>query len=110
MAADIMPWVWSTALVVLLLLGLLWGLRRWPMSSVWKNGRSSPGLKLLSSLSLGPQQRVVAVTWHCEGQPSAVYLLGVTPHQINCLQALPPGDLVDEPLAAYSSVRPLDRA
>ena len=109
MAPDIMPWIWSTVLVVLLLMGLLWGLRRWPMASGWPVRGAAPGLKLLSSLSLGPQQRVVAVTWH-DGQAGAVYLLGVTPHQITCLQTLPPGSLADVPFTVEDAVIPVKRS
>jgi len=80
----------ALAIVVALILGLAWLLKRLPGTGL----RPLPGLRVVASLAVGPRERVVIVD--CGGQQ---LLLGVTPHTVNLLHSLPE-PLLDTPTQA----------
>lgn len=77
-------------LVVGLILGLAWLLKRLPGTGL----RPMAGLRVVASLAVGPRERVVIVD--CGGQQ---LLLGVTQHNVNLLHSLPE-PLLDAPSQA----------
>jgi len=80
----------ALAIVVALILGLAWLLKRLPGAGL----RPLPGLRVVASLAVGPRERVVIVD--CGGQQ---LLLGVTSHTVNLLHSLPE-PLLDTPSQA----------
>ncbi len=76
---DWLQYLLSFALVIGLLLGLLWALRK------LQNGqgfikRPHQRLQLIESLSVAPRQKIALI--RLDGQE---VLVGITPHQINLL-------------------------
>jgi flagellar protein FliO/FliZ len=67
---------------------LPWLVRRWQRGRSVLPGAASVGSRVLSSVAVGPQQRVVTVEAGT-AQQRVVLVLGVTAAQINCLHVLP---------------------
>ncbi|MCD6663457.1 MAG: flagellar biosynthetic protein FliO [Comamonas sp.] len=67
---------------------LPWLVRRWQRGRSALPGAASAGSRVLSSVAVGPQQRVVTVEAGT-AQQRVVLVLGVTAAQINCLHVLP---------------------
>lgn len=80
----------ALGLVVGLILLLAWALRRLPGAGF----KPLPGLRVVTSLTVGPRERVVLVD--CGGQQ---LLLGVTQQTVNLLYTLPE-PLLDAPTQA----------
>ena len=82
----------SSLLWVVLFVGAIatlpWLLRRWQRSRSALPGTGGPGSRILSSVAIGPQQRVVTVETGT-ARERVVLVLGVTGQQINCLHVLP---------------------
>ena len=82
---------WPALLLLALMVGIAWALK-------WARGRvpglpglpgvQGPALKLLGSLSLGPQQRVVTLQVG-QGDDATCLVLGVAPGSITALHQLP---------------------
>ena len=82
----------TLAVVVLFVVAisfLPWLVRRLQLRQAGLGGGSA-GSRVLTQVAVGPQQRVVTVEVHHEGQ-RAVLVLGVTAQQIQCLHVLPAG-------------------
>lgn len=90
--ADVLRMVASLALIVVIILGGAWLLRR---AGLLRTG-ASQGLKIIGAQSLGARSSVVIVQ-----VDDARLVVGVTPQQITLLHTMPPGDSV---LAQQSSV------
>jgi flagellar protein FliO/FliZ len=88
-SASIMPSVIALGLVLLVIVGLGWVLRR------LGPGTSANGLPLrsLAQFSVGPKERIVALEFQDE-----VLLLGVTAQQINLLTKVPRSSVAATPL------------
>ena len=93
------PGIGSTLIALLLVLGLIvglaWLLRRMPGFS--QGLRGGNGLRVASSVQVGSKERVVVVT---EGDKR--WLLGVTAQQISLIEILPPAP----PIAAVPTQTP----
>lgn len=87
MLQNAMPALLLLALMVGMAFALKWARRRLPGAV----GHSGPPMQVLSSLSLGPQQRVVTVQVG-QGDDRVCLVLGVSPGSVNALHqmALPP--------------------
>lgn len=83
----------QTLVVVVLFVGAMamlpWLLRRVQRRQGALGGGNSVS-RVLSQVAVGPQQRVVTVEVHADGQ-RAVLVLGVTAQQIHCLHVMPGG-------------------
>ncbi|WP_439606147.1 FliO/MopB family protein [Hydrogenophaga sp.] len=91
MLQNAMPALALLALMVGLAFALKWARHRLPGAV----GHSGPPMQVLSSLSLGPQQRVVTVQVG-QGADRVCLVLGVSPGSVNALHHMPlPADLVD---------------
>lgn len=77
----------AVGLLVLMVL-LAWALQRWKKHLPGIAQHSGPALKVLNSVSLGPQQRLVTVQVG-QGADALCLVLGVTPGAINPLHSLP---------------------
>lgn len=82
---------WPALLLLALMVGIAWALK-------WARGRmpglpgvpgqQGPALKLLASLSLGPQQRVVTLQVG-QGEHATCLVLGVAPGSVTTLHEMP---------------------
>ncbi|MBL0917134.1 MAG: flagellar biosynthetic protein FliO [Hydrogenophaga sp.] len=82
---------WPALLLLALMVGIAWALK-------WARGRmpglpgvpgqQGPALKLLASLSLGPQQRVVTLQVG-QGENATCLVLGVAPGSVTTLHEMP---------------------
>ena len=85
---------WPALVLLALMVGIAWSLK-WARGRVpglpGVPGQQGPALKVLSSLSLGPQQRVLTLQVG-EGEHATCLVLGVAPGGVNALHhmALPP--------------------
>ncbi len=77
----------AVGLLVLMVL-LAWALQRWKKHLPGVAHHSGPALKVLNSVSLGPQQRLVTVQVG-QGADALCLVLGVTPGAINPLLSMP---------------------
>ena len=92
MLQNAIPALLLLALMVGIAFALKWARGRLPGVAGQGNG---PALRVLSSLSLGPQQRVVTVQVG-QGAERVCLVLGVSPGSVNALHHMPlPADLVD---------------
>ena len=82
----------SSLVWVVLFIGAIatlpWLVRRWQRGRAALPGATGAGSRILSSVALGPQQRVVTVETGT-AQQRVVLVLGVTAQQIQCLHVLP---------------------
>ena len=82
---------WPALVLLALMVGIAWSLK-------WARGRlpglpgvpgqQGPTLKVLSSVALGPQQRVLTLQVG-EGEHAACLVLGVAPGSVNRLHEMP---------------------
>ena len=94
MLQNAMPALLLLALMVGLAFALKWARRRLPGIA----GHSGPALRVLSSLSLGPQQRVVTVQVG-EGTDRICLVLGVAAGSVTALHQMPlPAELPAVPV------------
>ena len=82
---DWLQYLLSFALVIGLLLGCLWALRKLQSGAGGARGRSAARLKVVETLSLGPRQKIALV--QLDGQH---VLLGITAQSICALNVPPP--------------------
>ena len=98
------------ALGLLLLMVLVaFALQRWKRHLPGVAHRAGPALKVMGSVSLGPQQRLVTVQVG-EGADALCLVLGVAPGSVNTLHSMPlpaaplvadaPGSTTTNPFAA----------
>lgn len=79
----------TPALILLVvMLALAWGLKRWRAHLPGVSRQGGPALRVLSSMSLGPQQRVVTVQVG-QGSEALCLVLGVAPGGVSNLHTLP---------------------
>lgn len=82
----------SSLIWVVLFIGAIamlpWLVRRWQRGHGARLAAGSQTSRILSSLAVGPQQRVVTVETGTAHE-RVVLVLGVTAQQINCLHVLP---------------------
>jgi flagellar protein FliO/FliZ len=81
--SDWLQYVLSFALVIALLLGVLWGLRKMQNGNSFLR-KNAQRLQTVESLSIGPRQKIVLI--QVDGQD---VLIGVTAHQMTALSAWP---------------------
>lgn len=81
---DWLQYLLSFALVIGLLLGSLWGLRKLQSGAMGARGRSAARLKIVETLSVGPRQKIALV--QLDGQD---VLLGITAQSISALTVAP---------------------
>jgi flagellar protein FliO/FliZ len=82
----------AVGLLVLMVL-VAWALQRWRKHLPGLPLQAGPALKVMSSVSLGPQQRVVTLQVG-QGADAHCLVLGVAPGSINALHSMPlPADL-----------------
>ena len=93
----------QNALPALLLLGLMVGIAfalKWARGRVpglaGVPGQNGPALRVLSSLSLGPQQRVVTLQVG-QGEHATCLVIGVAPGSVQTLHQLPLPPATDMP-------------
>jgi flagellar protein FliO/FliZ len=87
------------ALGLLLLMVLLaFALQRWRKHLPGIAHQAGPSLKVMSSVSLGPQQRLVTVQVG-QGVDALCLVLGVAPGSVNTLHSMPLPTLPDGPVA-----------
>ena len=79
---DWLQYLLSFALVIALLLGSLWALRRLQSGHGLMRARTESRLKIVETLSLGPRQKIALV--QLDGQD---VLLGITAQAITALQS-----------------------
>lgn len=85
-SASSLVWV---VLFIGAIAALPWLVRRWQRGHGGSAATgSAPGSRILSSVALGPQQRVVTLETGTAEQ-RVVLVLGITAQQINCLHVLP---------------------
>ena len=84
MLQNALPALALLAIMVAMAFALKWARRRLPGAV----GHSGPPMQLLSSLSLGPQQRVVTVQVG-QGDDAVCLVLGVSPGSVNALHHMP---------------------
>ncbi len=84
MLQNALPAVGLLALMVL----LAWALQRWKKHLPGIAHHSGPALKVLNTVSLGPQQRLVTVQVG-QGADALCLVLGVAPGSIQTLHTLP---------------------
>ena len=77
----------AVGLLVLMVL-LAWALQRWKKHLPGIAHHSGPALKVLNTVSLGPQQRLVTVQVG-QGADALCLVLGVAPGSIQTLHTLP---------------------
>ena len=77
----------AVGLLVLMVL-LAWALQRWKKHLPGVAHHSGPALKVLNTVSLGPQQRLVTVQVG-QGPDALCLVLGVTPGAITPLHSMP---------------------
>ena len=91
----------AAGLLVLMVL-VAWALKRWRQHLPGMPLQAGPSLKVLHSVSLGPQQRVVTLQVG-QGADARCLVLGVAPGSINTLHSLPlPADPAPAPAEAVS--------
>ncbi len=79
--------------LLVLMVFAAWALQRWRKHLPGLPLQAGPALKVLNSVSLGPQQRVVTLQVG-QGADAICLVLGVAPGGINALHSLPlPADL-----------------
>ena len=77
----------AVGLLVLMVL-LAWALQRWRQHLPGLAAHGGPALRVLNTVSLGPQQRLVTVQVG-QGADALCLVLGVAPGSINTLHSLP---------------------
>lgn len=88
----------AVGLLVLMVL-VAWALQRWRRHLPGLPLQAGPALKVIHSVSLGPQQRVVTLQVG-QGADALCLVLGVAPGSINTLHSLPlPADPAPSPSA-----------
>lgn len=93
------------ALGLLLLMVLLaFALQRWKKHLPGIAHQAGPALKVMSSVSLGPQQRLVTVQIG-QGADALCLVLGVAPGSVNTLHSMPLPALPDAPAAPEGANR-----
>ncbi|MBA4262822.1 MAG: flagellar biosynthesis protein flio [Comamonadaceae bacterium] len=93
------------ALGLLLLMVLLaFALQRWKKHLPGIAHQAGPALKVMSSVSLGPQQRLVTVQIG-QGADALCLVLGVAPGSVNTLHSMPLPPLPDAPAAPEGANR-----
>lgn len=78
---DWLQYLLSFALVIALLLGSLWALRKLQSGASLMRGKADARLKIVETLSVGPRQKIALV--QLDGQD---VLLGITAQSITALQ------------------------
>ncbi len=97
--ASYLSLVWVVLFIGAIAL-LPWLVRRWQHGrGQLLPGAAAANARVLSSVAVGPQQRVVTVEAGTPGQ-RVVLVLGVTAQQINCLHVLKAASFSDEVAAA----------
>ncbi|HEY9095739.1 MAG TPA: flagellar biosynthetic protein FliO [Hydrogenophaga sp.] len=86
--------------LLLAMMVVAWLLQRWRRHLPNMSRQAGPALKVMNTLSLGPQQRVVTVRVG-EGERGVCLVLGVTPGGITALHQCPMPEADD--LAAHDS-------
>ena len=81
------------------LAALPWLLRRLQQRQQAGAQGGGAGVRVLSGVAVGPQQRVVTLEVQAQGQ-STVLVLGVTAQQVNCLHVLAPAAAFADEIAA----------
>jgi flagellar protein FliO/FliZ len=77
----------AVGLLVLMVL-LAWALQRWRKHLPGRAPQGGPALKVLNTVSLGPQQRLVTVQVG-QGADALCLVLGVAPGSVNTLHSMP---------------------
>jgi flagellar protein FliO/FliZ len=91
MLQNALPALALLAIMVALAFALKWARHRLPGAV----GHSGPPMQVLSSLSLGPQQRVVTLQVG-KGDERVCLVLGISPGSVNALHSMSlPADLSD---------------
>ncbi|WP_137919915.1 flagellar biosynthetic protein FliO [Hydrogenophaga sp. 2FB] len=99
MLQNSIPVLVLLAILVGIAFALKWARRRLPGAA----GHNGPPMQLLSSLSLGPQQRVVTMQIG-QGDDRVCLVLGVSPGSVNTLHQMPmPADLPNTPIVTPAS-------
>lgn len=75
-------------LLLIVMIGVAWMLQRYRRHLPGAASQGGPRMQLMSSLSLGPQQRVVTLQLG-EGEAGLCLVLGVAPGGITALHSLP---------------------
>ncbi len=93
----------ATPAIVLLIVmvGIAWLLQRYRRQLPGAAGRAGPALRVLSSLALGPQQRVVTLQIG-QGADSVCLVLGVAPNGVTALHQMPLPEDPTTPSEAHS--------
>ncbi|MCU0924832.1 MAG: flagellar biosynthetic protein FliO [Hydrogenophaga sp.] len=91
----------AVGLLVLMVL-LAYALQRWRKHLPGIAHQAGPSLKVMSSVSLGPQQRLVTVQVG-QGADALCLVLGVAPGSVNTLHSLPLPTLPDAPATHENS-------
>lgn len=100
MLQNALPAVLLLAIMVGIALALKWARGRLPGMPAGGAVAKGPALQLLSSLSVGPQQRVITVQVD-DGQTRTCLVLGVAAGSITPLHSLPlPAAVTTDPAAA----------
>jgi flagellar protein FliO/FliZ len=81
---DWLQYLLSFGLVIALLLGSLWALRKLQSGAMGARGRTDARLKIVETLSVGPRQKIALV--QLDGQD---VLLGITVQSITALNVPP---------------------
>lgn len=84
--------------LLLLMVLLAYALQRWRKHLPGIAHQAGPSLKVMSSVSLGPQQRLVTVQVG-QGADALCLVLGVAPGSVNTLHSLPLPTVPDGPAA-----------
>lgn len=74
--------------LLLLMVLVAWALQRWRKHLPGQGRQSGPALKVLGTIALGPQQRVVTLQVG-QGADAQCLVLGVTAASVNTLHSLP---------------------
>ena len=99
MLQNMTPVLVLLAILVGIAFALKWAKRRMPGAA----GHNGPPMQLLSSLSLGPQLRVVTLQVG-QGEDRVCLVLGVSASNVNTLHQMPmPADLPDTPIETPAS-------
>jgi flagellar protein FliO/FliZ len=102
-----------SVVLFLVILALLPLAIRWYQQRAPGGAAATAASRIVSTLAVGPQQRVITVEVGPEGARTWL-VLGVTPQSISCLHRLPPGGvtprLQDALPAAGAAAAPGDQA
>ncbi|MCZ2103929.1 MAG: flagellar biosynthetic protein FliO [Comamonadaceae bacterium] len=94
-----LAWV---VLFVVVIAALPWLVRRWQHQRSGVPRAAGAGSRVLASVAVGPQQRVVTVETGTSAQ-RVVLVLGVTAQQVSCLHVLAGASFADEVAAAHTA-------